>query len=94
MRKIVILVIAATNQTVYIHYIKTYWTEIIKYTNAKTPNVDVFLLFEPDTNVSMFHDIKKNIIVDETPDFSQLCHPRFHSSSIPGILSKTVYALE
>ena len=94
MKKIAILSIAATNQPVYIHYIRNYWTELIKYTNAERPNIDVFLLFEPSTDIGAFSEIEDNIIVDGTPDIGQLCDPEFRTIIIPGILSKTVYALE
>ncbi len=94
MKKIAVLVIAALNQPVYVHYIKTYWSELIKYTNSETPHIDVFLLFEEATELGMLNGIKDNIIVDRTTNLSQLCHPRFSSPMIPGILTKTVYALE
>jgi len=94
MRKIAILVIAAVNQPLYLHYIKSYWTELIRYTNAAKPNIDVFLLFERGTDMNLFKDIRHNVIEDRNPDLHRLCEPQFHSLTVPGILSKTIYALE
>jgi len=94
MKRIAILVIAATNQPVYIHYIKTYWCELVKHTNAEKPNIDVFLLFEHGTDLSEFEHLKENIIQDQDVDFGLLCDPEYQTQIIPGILSKTIYALE
>jgi hypothetical protein len=94
MKKIAILVIAATNQSVYIHYIKTYWIELIKHTNEVKPNIDVFLLLENGTVTDIFSDVLDNVIEDKYSDLDQLCDPQFQSLIIPGILSKTIYALE
>jgi hypothetical protein len=94
MKKIAILVIAAVNQPVYIHYIRTYWTELINYFNAEKSHIDVFLLFEHGTEVDGFKDIENNIIEDVNADYSLLCDPKYCSSIIPGILRKTIYALE
>jgi hypothetical protein len=93
-KKIAILVIAATNLPVYVHYIKSYWTEAIRYTNAHVPGMDIFLLFEPEWNVDDFDDLSDNIIVDRTRNYDELCDPAHQSWSIPGILSKTIDALE
>jgi hypothetical protein len=94
MKKIAILVIAATNQPAYIHYIKNYWVELIKHTNEVKPNIDVFLLLENGTVTDIFSDILNNVIEDKNSDLDQLCNPQFQSSTVPGILSKTIYALE
>jgi len=94
MRKIAILVIAAVNQPLYVHYIKTYWTELIRYANASLPNIDVFLLLEKGTPMDVFKDIGANVIQDHHSDLHQLCDAKFHTPHIPGILSKTIYALE
>lgn len=94
MKRIAILVIAATNQPVYLHYIKTYWTELIRHSKLTTPHIDVFLLFENGTDLEPFSDLRDHIIQDPLTDPGSLCDPRFHTSIIPGILSKTVYALE
>ena len=92
--KIAILVIAATNRPVYVHYIQTFWTELIRYTNAEKPDIDVFLLFESAANLEDFKYLEENIIQDPITDFGSLCKPEFQSPGIPGILSKTVYAFE
>ena len=94
MKKIAILVIAAVSQPVYISYIRNYWTEVIRYTNAIKPNIDVFLLLENDTAMHEFKDIRHNVIRDANSDLNLLCDPEFHSYGIPGILSKTIFALE
>lgn len=94
MRKIAILVIAAVNQPVYRHYIKSYWTEVIRYTNACKSNIDVFLLFENGTVIEISDDISNNIIVDEARNMNRLCHPKYFTPHVPGILSKTIFALE
>lgn len=94
MKRIAVLVIAATNQPVYIHYLQTYWSELIKYTNVEKPNIDVFLLFEHGTDLREFEHLEKNIIQDQDIDFSLLCDPEYQTLIIPGILSKTIFALE
>lgn len=88
------LVIAATKQPVYVHYIKTYWTELIRHTRATKPHIDVFLLFENDRDLAEFSHLKDNIIQDQHSDPCALCSPEFHTVRIPGILSKTIYAFE
>ena len=94
MKKTAILVIAATNQPVYIHYIETYWTELIRVLRAERPHIDVFLLFEHDTDLHRFESLGDNVIQDQTSSLDALCEPEFQTGIIPGILSKTVYALE
>ena len=94
MKRIAILVIAATNQPVYVHYLKTYWAELIRHTNREKPNIDVFLLFEHGTDLSEFKHLDSNIIQDQEVNQSLLCKPEFQTMIIPGILSKTVYALQ
>lgn len=94
MKKIAILVIAAVNQPLYIHYIRTYWTQLINYLNAESSHIDVFLLFEHGTEIDEFKGIEDNIIEDINDDLSLLCDSEYSSIMIPGVLSKTVYALE
>ncbi len=93
-KKIAVLCIAATNQPVYVHYIQNYWTALIRHTNAVVPNIDVYLLFEQQWDIQGYSAIRENIIVDPTTDFDRLCEPKFQTNLIPGILSKTVYALD
>ena len=81
--KTVILVIASTNTPLYIHYIKTYWTTLIDYTNYKKPGIDVFLLFNGDTDEKYYKHIRNNVIIDTNK-----------TSHTPGILQKTIYAFE
>jgi hypothetical protein len=94
MRKCAILVIAAQNQEVYVHYINTYWTSLIRYTNAHVPNIDVFLLFEKGSDIKSYSHLSDNIIEDQNSDFNELSIDQKHSLGIPGILSKIVYAFE
>lgn len=94
MKKIAILVIAALNQPVYIHYIKNYWIELIKHTNETKPNIDVYLLLENGTVTDIFLDVLNNVIEDKSTNLDKLCAPQYHSINVPGILSKTIYALE
>ena len=94
MRKCAILVIAAQNQEVYVHYINTYWTSLIRYTNAHVSNIDVFLLFEKGADITPYSHLSDNIIEDQNSDFNLLSADQKHSLGIPGILSKTVYAFE
>jgi len=62
--------------------------------SAEKPHIDVFLLFEHGTKLDVFEDIQDSIIEDVTSDYTKLCDPRYHSIVIPGILSKTIYALQ
>ncbi|MFT5112673.1 MAG: hypothetical protein ACI8P9_002000 [Parasphingorhabdus sp.] len=94
MKKIAILVIAATNQPVYEYYIRNYWTDLIDYTKSQTSHIDVFLLFENKFDTSDFGKIQGNIIRDDETALDSLCERKFHSPQVPGILSKTLFALE
>lgn len=94
MKRIAVLVIAATHQPLYRHYIYTYWTKLIEYTNAQKPHIDVFLLFEHDMDASGLEHLERNIIVDPNGDLAKLCNPEYHEPGLPGILSKTMYSLE
>lgn len=94
MRRIAILVIAATNQPVYLHYIKNYWAELIAYTNLDKSHIDVFLLFENAIDINDFSELEDNIIQDPKSDLTTLCKKEHRTMGVPGILSKTIYALE
>ncbi len=94
MKKIAILVIAATNKPVYEYFIRNYWTELIHHTRSMASHVDVFLLFERKFDTRGFRTLQDNIIKDDNTDYDRLCDRRFHSPQVPGILSKTVFALE
>jgi hypothetical protein len=94
MKRIAILAIAATTQPVYVHYIKTYWTELIRHVKATKPHIDVFLLFEHDSDLVELSHLADNIIQDRNSAPETLCRAEFHDSCIPGILSKTIYAFE
>jgi len=94
MKKIAILVIAATHTALYRHYIYTHWTKLIEFTNSDYPHIDVFLLFEHGMDIRGLEHIQNNIIVDPRQDLSTLCLPEHHSPNSPGILAKTMHALE
>ena len=93
-RRLAILVIAASNQKVYVHYIHTYWTSVIEYTIKHKPNIDVFLLFERGKDVTPYQHLKDHIIMDENQDFNGYFEPERGGRAVPGVLSKTVFALE
>jgi len=93
-KKIAILVIAAQNQAVYRHYLRAYWSDMIKYTNEEKPNIDVFLLFEKGSDISLFSHLGENIIMDENIDFNGFFTSNRGHKVIPGILSKTIFAFE
>jgi hypothetical protein len=94
MKRIAVLVIAATHKPLYRHYIYTHWTKLIELTNSLVPHIDVFLLFEHDMDIRGLEHIQDNIIVDPNADLSLLCDPQYHEPGIPGILGKTMHALE
>jgi hypothetical protein len=93
MKKIAVLVIAATNQPVYIHYINNYWTALIRHLKAEWPHIDVYMLLERNTDPRPFQHIAENCIRDSDTDLDSLCARAFHTQMIPGVLSKTVHAL-
>jgi hypothetical protein len=94
MKRIAVLVIAATHHPLYRHYIYTHWTRLIEFVRSEKPHIDVFLLFEHDMNICGLEHLADNIIVDPNMDLGLLCNPKFHEAGIPGILSKTVHALQ
>lgn len=94
MKRIAILAIAALAQPVHRHYIATYWTELIRHTNAHLPHVDVYLLNEHGRPKQAFAHIADNVIDDPRSDLDELVSPRFQTHHVPGILSKTIHALD
>ncbi len=94
MKKVAILVIAATNQPVYEYYIRNYWTRLIDYLKSVKPHIDVFLLCEREFDVGGFPRLRDNIIHDRNTDLGKLCDPGYHNLMVPGVLSKTILALE
>lgn len=94
MKQIAILVIAATDYPLYVHYLNHYWSDLIAYTNAHTPHIRVFLLFEHRVDLRAYKHLRDNILQDTTVDLDSLCDPAFHRPQIPGTLSKTLYAFE
>ncbi|MFK7918846.1 MAG: hypothetical protein AB8G14_12255 [Ilumatobacter sp.] len=94
MKRIAILAIAATNQAVYQHYITSYWTELIRHVEANVAHIDVYLLTEHGSTNEWYRGVIDAVIEDPDPDVGRLLAPRFRTISIPGVLSKTVHALE
>lgn len=94
MKKIAILVIAAQNQPVYQHYLRAFWTHYINHTNEHQPQIDVFLLLQKDSDLKPYYHLSDNVIIDETSDFNGFFDADKGHRVIPGILSKTIYALE
>jgi hypothetical protein len=94
MKTIAILTIAALSTPLYRHYVTTYWAELIRHTRQWWPNIDVYLLFEHATAIDGLDDLADHVIVDRCADLSQLCPVRYQTPIIPGVLSKTVDALE
>ena len=92
MKRIAILVIADTSQPVYNFYLRSLWPAMIRYLSKHKPHIDVYLLFEHNTDTSDFTELEPNIIRDPRSDFKSLCEPRFQNKIIPGILSKTIHA--
>ncbi|MEO0545023.1 MAG: hypothetical protein AAFY99_14495 [Pseudomonadota bacterium] len=95
MRKVAILVIAAVSQPVYLNYIRNYWTRVIEHTK-NIPNIDIFLLLENNTPTREFQNLTQNTIIDPRTTFDHLVPTKFQNPAlgVPGILSKTIHALE
>lgn len=94
MKRVAIVVIAALNQPLYHHYISCYWTELIRYTNTHTPNVDVFLLIENGMDHEPFAHLGDNVIEDDCSDLDALVPRPFRRPGVPSILSKTIHAFD
>jgi len=84
-KKIGIFIIASTNLPKYSFLIKEYWIKHTKYINKYKSNIDIFFLFDINSNYQIFSEIKDNIIIDKTikKDFSR-----------SGITKKTLNAFE
>ena len=93
MKRIAILVIGAVHRPLYEHYVRNYWSSLIAHTNANIDHIDVFLLFENDTDISEYQYLWENIILDPNPNSIRLSEKKFRSKQIPGIMSKTVHAI-
>lgn len=94
MKRIAILVIAATNQPVYRHYIASYWTELARHTAAHVPHIDVYLLNEHGRTNASFAPIADHVIEDADADVARLVPAQFRTVNVPGILSKTIHAFD
>lgn len=89
-----VLVIAAVHQPVYRHYVRSYWTEMIRHADAECPDLDVYLLIENGMPRDEFAGIEDNVIEDPDCGFASRVARRHRRPGIPGILSKTVHALD
>ena len=69
--RVAVLSIAAVNQPVYQHYIRTYWTELIRHTNESCPDIDVFLLTENGLRHDALDDLGDNVIEDPDPRYRE-----------------------
>ncbi len=94
MKRIAVVVIAATNQPVYRHYIASYWTDLIRHTAAQVPHIDVYLLTEHGCTTAAYDHIVDNVIEDPEPDAGRLVPEPFRTVNVPGILSKTIHAFD
>jgi hypothetical protein len=83
MTRTAILVIAALNQPVYRHYIRTYWTEMVRHTNAETPDIDVYLPIEHGTPREPFAHLGDNVIEDPESDLGRLVAPKHQRPGVP-----------
>ena len=79
--QLVILVIASTCKSIYMDYINIYWKKIIQYIKKKNLSIKVILLFNKN---------KDSIDID-SDDYLEF---NYEENFIPGILKKTVDALE
>ncbi|MEM1182083.1 MAG: hypothetical protein AAGM22_27290 [Acidobacteriota bacterium] len=93
-KRVAILVIASTRSPLYVHYLETYWSSVIRWTNAVYPHISVFLLFEHDVELDRFGGLENHIIQDPTSDYDRHCDPARQTPGIPGILLKTIFALD
>ena len=93
MRSLAVLVIAALNQPVYRHYLEQYWNTAVRYCES-IDNIDIFLLFESDAALGGVKVPDHAVLVDTQTDYEALCPGRFQIPGVPGILSKTISALE
>jgi len=94
MKRVAILVISALNQPVYQHYLSTYWTDLIRYTNEHVPHIDVFLLKEHRQPSSPYQHLVDHVIEDPRSDFDDLLDQRHCAAGVPSVLSKTMHALD
>ena len=94
MTRVAIVVIAALNNPVYRQYIGNYWTDLIRYTNEQTPNIDVFLLIENGMDREPFAHLADNVIEDDRSDLDELVAPRCQRPGVPSILSKTIHGFD
>ena len=77
------IIVIASRSDFYDKLILNHWVRYIKYVEDKYENVKIYLIFEKDTNIDIFNDIRENILLLDTED-----------SLIPGIYNKTIKAFE
>ncbi|MEO0493052.1 MAG: sulfotransferase family 2 domain-containing protein [Actinomycetota bacterium] len=89
-----VLVIAAVDRPIYRHYIESYWRALIEHTNDAFPDIDVYLVVEHGTRDGLLDGLADNVIEDPDPAVDARLAPRHRRPGVPGILSKTVHALD
>jgi len=93
-KRVAILVISALNQPVYRHYVASYWTELIRHTDAHVSHIDVFLLKERRQPSEPYQHVADHVIEDPRTNFDDLLDQRHQSAGVPSVLSKTLHALD
>ena len=81
-RKINIVAIASRGK-LYDQMMQIYWIPFIQYIKQHHENINIYLVFGKDANLTGLEHIKQHIIVSDTPE-----------SLIPGVLDKTLYAFD
>lgn len=94
MKRIAILVIAATRAAVHRHYLASYWTDLITRSDRRPPHIDVYVLNEHGTDRRPFTHLLDHVIEDPDPNPRRHLPEGFAQSVQPGILSKTIHALD
>ena len=94
MKKTAVLVIASLAKPVYVHYVTGYWKRAAEYLGQCNLPIDVFLLFEHHCDLDSLQFPAECLIQEPYTDYEILCDSRFHNEISPGLLSKTVFALE
>ena len=93
-KRVAVLVIAATNQPVYRHYLAGYWTDLIRYTETELPHIDVYLLVEHGHDRRLYAQVKDHVIEDPIGDFDHLLPRHLQRLGTPSVLHKTIHALD
>ena len=81
---LILLVIANTGEDYYCGFINEYWAKFIKYIEKNGYNIKIFLLFGNGFDIKHVDIDEKNII----------CAKDTKEEWVPGILEKTIFALD